>query len=266
MLGAYIGDIVGSVYEWHNVKTKDFPLFSDKSRFTDDSVMTCAVANVLHDFRMGRLHKEELPKSFAAEMRTLGNKYPDRGYGSKFMAWLLNPQAGPYNSLGNGSAMRVSAAGWYGSNLGQTEEMAEMSAAVSHNHPSGIRGAQAIAGAVFLARTKHPKEDIKHYIETKFYKLDFTIDEIRPTYEGKITCDGSVPQAIEAFLEGQGFEDTIRLAISLGGDSDTIGAMAGAIAEAYYGIPVELVQQVLPYLAPEMVESIKELKTWRLGR
>ncbi len=260
MLGAYIGDIVGSVYEWHNVHTKDFPLFSAKSRFTDDSVMTCAVANVLHEYKIGGVSYEELPKAFAQEMRRLGNKYPDRGYGSKFKAWLLDHVAGPYNSLGNGSAMRVSAAGWYGETIEEVEDLAKISASVSHNHPSGIRGAQAIAGAIFLARMKKSKAEIKEYIESKYYKLDFTIDGIRPTYEGLITCDGSVPEAIEVFLEAADFEDTIRLAIFLGGDSDTIGAMAGAIAEAYYGVPENLVQQAMPYLSPEMVGSIERLK------
>ena len=260
MLGAYIGDIVGSVYEWHNIHTKDFPLFSKNSRFTDDSVMTCAVANVLAKYKENGLPYDELSAAFAGEMRKLGNRYPDRGYGSKFKAWLLNPDAGPYNSLGNGSAMRVSATGWYGETIAETEDLAKISAAVSHNHPSGIKGAQAIAVAVFMARKKYTKAEINGYIEEKFYKLDFTIDGIRPTYKGLITCDGSVPEALEVFLEGKDFEDTIRLAISLGGDSDTIGAMAGAIADAYYGVPENIVQQVMPYLSPEMVGSIERLK------
>ena len=260
MLGAYIGDIVGSVYEWHNIHTKEFPLFTAGSRFTDDSVMTCAVANVLARYKENGLPYDELSAAFAEEMRCLGNKYPDRGYGSKFMMWLINPEAGPYNSLGNGSAMRVSAAGWYGETLAETEDLAKISAAVSHNHPSGIKGAQAIAVAVFMARNKFTKVAINEYIEKKFYKLDFTINGIRPTYKGLITCDGSVPEALEVFLEGRDFEDTIRLAISLGGDSDTIAAMAGAIAEAYYGVPEAIAQQAMPYLAPEMLGSIERLK------
>ena len=258
MLGAYIGDIVGSVYEWHNIHTKDFPLFSEKSRFTDDSVMTCAVANVLRGYKAKEISYEQLPAAFAKEMRRLGNKYPDRGYGRHFRAWLQDPQEGPYNSLGNGSAMRVSAAGWYGETLEEVEDLAKISASVSHNHPSGIKGAQAIGTAIFLARTKHSKEEIKKYIESKYYKLDFTIDEIRPTYEGLITCDGSVPEAIEAFLEATDFEDTIRLAISLGGDSDTIGAMAGSIAEAFYGVPDNIAKEVLPYMSEEMLESLNK--------
>ena len=258
MLGAYIGDIVGSVYEWHNIHTKDFTLFSEKSRFTDDSVMTCAVASVLRSYKNKEIFYEQLPAAFAKEMRRMGNKYPDSGYGSHFRAWLQNPQAGPYNSLGNGSAMRVSAAGWYGETLEEVEDLAKISASVSHNHPSGIKGAQAIAGAIFLARTKHSKEEIKKYIESKYYKLDFTIDGIRPTYKGLITCDGSVPEAIEVFLEATDFEDTIRLAISLGGDSDTIGAMAGSIAEAFYGVPDNIAKEALPYLSEEMLESLNK--------
>ena len=257
MLGAYIGDIVGSVYEWHSINTKEFPLFSRTSRFTDDSVMTCAVANVLRGYKEKKLPYEKLGEAFAKEMRRMGKKYPQRGYGSHFKEWLTNPHMGPYNSLGNGSAMRVSAAGWYGNNLEEVEDFAKISAEVSHNHPSGIKGAQAIAGAVFLARTKHSKEAIKEYIESKYYKLNFTIEEIRPTYEGSVTCDGTVPEAIEAFLEATSFEDAIRRAIYLGGDSDTIGAMAGSIGEAYYGVPDSIRQQALPYMCPEMLASLR---------
>lgn len=255
MLGTYIGDIVGSVYEWHNIKTKDFILLKSSCFFTDDSVMTCAVANALHEyFEIG--NSCNLHEKLISEMRRLGRKYPNAGYGGRFSRWLSSEKPQPYNSFGNGSAMRVSAAGWYAESLAQAEEFAQMTAEVTHNHPEGIKGACAVAAAIFLARAGRSKEEIRSYINEQYYSINFTLDEIRESYTFDETCQGSVPQAIEAFLEGDSFEDTLRNAISIGGDSDTIAAISGSIAEAFFGIPEEIKQQGLSYLDEELTHPL----------
>lgn len=249
MLGAMIGDIVGSVYEFDNIKTKEFPLFREDCRFTDDTVMTIAVRNALQDYDEDK-DLDGFKKCLVKEMRRLGRKFPDRGYGGRFAQWLLMEPPKSYGSFGNGSAMRVSPVGEYATSLEEALKLAKASAEVTHDHPEGIKGAQAVAAAVYLARQNGwGKERIKKFIESEFYALDFTLDEIRDSYTFDVTCQGSVPQALECFFEGNSFEDVIRNCISIGGDCDTIAAIAGGIAENYYGIPEEIVEDAMKYLA-----------------
>lgn len=234
MIGAIIGDVIGSVYETYSTKTKDFTLFTNRSRFTDDTVLTIAIADcVLHN------------KNYADTLKTYARAYPKKRYGASFINWFLQDDALPYNSYGNGSAMRVSPIGFYYKDLAIVLEQSKKSAEVTHNHAEGIKGAQAVASSVFLAKTGKSKEDIKGYIENTFgYNLSRKLEEIRPTYQFDITCQGSVPESIIAFLESENFEDAIRNAISLGGDSDTMACIAGGIAEAFYkDIPHYLVEQ-----------------------
>ena len=239
MLGAIIGDICGSVYEFHNQKDLNrLDLFKKGCFPTDDSVMTVAVARALMDSWGDS--DSVVKQTLVDAMQYYGHLFPRAGYGGRFFYWLANCDRRPYNSWGNGSGMRVSPAGWMYDTLEETLHAAKLTAEVTHNHPEGIKGAQAIAAAMFLARKGKSKEEIRQFVEANFYALDFTLDEIRPAYGFDESCQGSCPQAIEAFLEGDSFEDVIRKAISIGGDSDTIAAMAGAIAETYYGIPEEL--------------------------
>ena len=238
MYGAIIGDIVGSVFEWNNKKTVDFRLFTPRSHFTDDTVMTAAVAEGLMN---GGGEEKATEEAIKDSMLKYGAMFPRAGYGGGFSRWLNSKNPKPYNSFGNGSAMRVSPVGWFAQNIEDTEQYAEISARITHNHPEGIKGAVSVAGAIFLAREGKSKDEIKEYVTSKFhYDLDRTLDEIRPSYKFDVTCQGSVPEAIIAFLESDGFEDAIRKAVSLGGDSDTIGAITGSIAEAAYGIPDDL--------------------------
>jgi len=249
MLGAIAGDVIGSVYERFNIKTKTFPLFSRHSRFTDDSVLTVAVADsILHQ----TTYVDNLKKYYRA--------YPNSGYGARFQEWGRGDSLRPYNSWGNGSAMRVSPVGFAFESLDETLAQAEATALPTHNHPEGIKGAQATAAAIFLARKGKSKDEIKSCIETDFsYDLSFTLDEIRPTYEFDVSCQGSVPQAIVAFLESTDFEDAIRNAISIGGDSDTIACMAGGMAQAFYKqIPDEIVQETLSRLTPDLRTVLEE--------
>ena len=246
MLGAIIGDIVGSIYEFESDKTKEFEFFTEGSRLTDDSMMSIAVGCAC---AKADLSDEEDFKSWVVYyMGKIGREFPSAGYGYYFFRWIKSDFMGPYNSFGNGSAMRVSSVAWVAKSLEKAEKLAKWSAEVTHNHPEGVKGAQAIAAAIYLARAGKSKDKIKEYIEQNYYILDFTLDEIRPTYEFDVTCQGSVPQAIECFLESTDFEDAIRNAISLGGDGDTQAAMAGAIAEAYYGIPDDIKQNGLEYI------------------
>jgi ADP-ribosylglycohydrolase len=225
MLGAIAGDIIGSVYEARPIKTTRFPLFHPLCRFTDDTVLTVALADSLMH---GHTYVDQLKRYYRA--------YPRAGYGGSFHQWAQSERSDPYNSWGNGSAMRVSPVGFAFGSMDEVLEHAKRSAEVTHDHPEGIKGAQAVASAVFLARNKQTKEQIKNYIETTFgYDLDRTLDEIRPRYEFQVSCQKSVPQAIRAFLESDDFENAVRLAISLGGDSDTLACMAGGIAQAFYG-------------------------------
>ena len=252
MLGAILGDIVGSPFEFdhNNYKHKDFPLLSEKSHFTDDTVMTVAVARGL---MAGQGNAQKTFAEVQHEMQYWGRKYPDAGYGGMFGQWLYAEHSEPYGSFGNGSAMRVAAAGWLFDTLDKTLEMAKVTAEVTHNHPEGIKGAQATAAAIFLARTGHSKPEIRQYVEQTFgYDLSRTCDEIRPYYRHVETCQQTVPEAIIAFLESTGFEDALRNAVSLGGDSDTLACITGGIAEAFYGMPSELQQETLKRLPEEM--------------
>ncbi len=241
MIGAIIGDIVGSVYEWNNIKVKDFPLFSPKCFFTDDTVMTIAIAEGLMNGGNA--------DAFIKAMKKYGRIYPDAGYGGRFSSWLFSETSYPYNSWGNGSAMRVSPVAWWYDTLSEVEQSAKITASVTHNHSEGIKGAQATAAAVFLARKGKSKKEIKGYIESTYeYNLDRTLDEIRPGYRFNESSQRTVPEAITAFLESVDFEDAIRNAISLGGDSDTLAAITGSIAEAAYGVPDEIKQKALSIL------------------
>lgn len=246
MLGAIIGDIVGSVYEFDSDKTKRFTLFSSGCSLTDDSLMTMAVG--ITCVSANTQNESEFKRTLCSIMREIGRQYPDVGYGEDFYIWLMSDTMGAYGSYGNGSAMRVSPVAYAGSSLEEVEQLAKWSAEVTHDHPEGIKGAQAVAAAIYLAKEGKSKDEIRDYIEDKYYDLDFTLDEIRPSYRFDVTCMGSVPQAIECFLEAHDFEDAIRNAISLGGDGDTIAAMAGAIAEAYFGIPDELREEAMEYM------------------
>lgn len=241
MIGAIIGDIVGSVYEWHNIKTKNFPLFREECFFTDDTVMTIAVAEAI---KYGGK-----PNDFIDSMKKWGRRYPDAGYGGRFVGWIRSNDREPYNSWGNGSAMRVSPCAWAYDTLDEVEQAAESCAAVTHNHPEGIKGAQATAAAIFLAKNGASMDEIKTYICEKYgYDLSRTIDEIRPVYRFNESCQETVPEAIIAFLESNDFEDAIRNAISLGGDSDTLAAITGSIAEAAYGVSEEIREKALGFL------------------
>ena len=254
MIGAILGDIVGSIYEFDNIKTKVFELFDKDCMFTDDSVMTVAVAQSLMQYEtINETNIDQFKETLITTMHKIGIKYPDCGYGGHFFVWILRNKREPYNSFGNGSAMRVSSVGWYAKTLEEAELIAKATAEVSHNHPEGIKGAVATSGAVFLARCGATMEELKEYI-AKYYIIDFTIDEIRPIYDYDITCQGTVPQAMQAFFESTSFEDAIRNAISIGGDSDTLAAITGAVAEAYYGIPDDLKETALSYLDERLLD------------
>lgn len=243
MIGAIAGDIIGSVYEHYPVKTKDFPLFGSMSRFTDDTVMTVAVADAI---LTGRAYVESI--------REIGRRYPDAGYGGTFIGWLHSDDAQPYNSWGNGAAMRVSPVGFACTSEAQVLSHAKMTAEISHNHPEGIRGAQATALAVFLARKGALKEQIRARISDEFsYDLNRTVDDIRPMYKFDVSCQGTVPEAIIAFLDSCSYVDAVRNAVSLGGDSDTLACIAGGIAEAFYGgVAEDIVDDVKKRLTPEL--------------
>lgn len=240
MYGALLGDMIGAPYEFdRGNKSKEFPLFCENSRFTDDSVMTIAVAEALLDSRF--LDDDSIRAALIKSMRKWGKKYPDAGYGRKFLCWLREKEPKPYGSCGNGSAMRVSAAGWLFDTLEETREKARLTAEVTHDHPEGIKGAEATSSAIFLARTGRSKEEIRDYIVQEFgYDLSRTCGQIRPSYYHNESCQKTVPEAITAFLEGTDFEDVIRTAVSLGGDCDTLTCIAGSIAEAFYGVPAIL--------------------------
>lgn len=237
MLGAIIGDFVGSIYEMHNIHTTDFPFFSDRCTFTDDSIMTIAIAKAL----LGN-------GDFAACMREYGRYYPKAGYGSRFRAWIHDDAAPAYNSFGNGSAMRVSPVGWLGKTLPEVLELARDTALPTHNHPDGVLGAQIIAGCIFLLRQGKTKDEVRAWVEEMGYPMNQTIAQLQQGYQFDVSCKGSVPQAIQAFLEATDFESAIRLAISIGGDSDTIASMAGALAEVVYPIPQVMAQHVMSRL------------------
>lgn len=285
MMGAIVGDIVGSVYEWNNIKTTDFPLFRDDCFFTDDTVMTCAVAEAL----MNGGQRDD----FIDAMKKYGRMYPDAGYGGRFSAWLFSENREAYNSFGNGAAMRVSPCAWLmdcgflartGCRPSNGRARASLSAEVTHDHPEGIKGAMATADAIFLCRyyfggycgdyerpiNNDPaacKQRVKKYIEQEYgYDLSRTLDEIRPTYQFNETCQGTVPQAMVAFLESTDFEDAVRNAVSLGGDSDTLAAITGSIAEAAYGIPDWIRDKACSYLDEPLKDVIRRWRKYTVNR
>lgn len=250
MLGAIAGDIIGSVYEFANIKTKDFPLFREDCFFTDDTVLTVALAESI---LTGDDYLDLVLEYY--------HRYPHCGYGGRFRHWAEHGPHTPYNSWGNGSAMRVSPVGFAYDDLDTVLEKARESAEITHNHPEGIKGAQATAAVIFLARTGCSKEGIKNYVEVSFgYDLSTSLDEIRPHYRFDESCQGTVPQAIRAFLESTDWEDAVRNAVSLGGDSDTLAAITGGIAEAAYGLPAQVERQTLTRLDPELAAIVSNVR------
>ncbi|MGD2097376.1 MAG: ADP-ribosylglycohydrolase family protein [Desulfobacterales bacterium] len=252
MIGAIAGDIVGSVFEQSPIKTTTFPLFSNTSRFTDDTVLSVAVADAI-------LNRTD----YAIVLKSYGRRYPTAGYGMSFFSWMQSDDPRPYNSWGNGSAMRVSAVGFAFDSVRDVLHEARNSAAVTHNHPEGIKGAQATALAIFLARQGAEKSDIRREIRHRFhYNLDRSLAEIRPHYAFDISCQGSVPESITAFLESKNFEDAIRQAVSLGGDSDTMACIAGGIAQAHYGqIPADIITQVRQRLPAALLRTVDQFNS-----
>jgi type I restriction enzyme M protein len=255
MLGAIIGDIAGSRFEFNNIRSKDFELFAEDCSITDDSIMTLAVAKAILSCNGDW---EQLGENAVKYMQEIGRKYPNCGFGGMFWKWVFSNKPAPYNSYGNGAAMRVSPCGF----IARTEEEAAMLSRkvteVTHNHSEGLKGAEAVSVAIFLARNGTEKKEIKERIEKDYYALNFTLDSIRENYEFNETCQGTVPQAIIAFLESVSFEDAIRGAVSIGGDSDTLAAIAGSIAEAYYGVPFDLKSRALSYLDRNLLEIYRE--------
>lgn len=265
MYGAILGDIIGSPYEGEEAYTKDFPLFRKRSHFTDDTVMTIAVAETFLNAngglktlrRTGLDIFDVVPTVLIESMQKWGRKYPHAGYGGKFKEWLYQENPRPYNSYGNGSAMRVSPVGWVHNRVNWTEALARWTASVTHNHEEGIKGAQSVAVAICMARMGNSKKEIKDYIENHFgYDLSRTIEEIKPEYYFEVSCQKSVPESIIAFLESEDFESAVRNAIWLGGDADTQAAIAGSIAEAFYGIPEDLIAECRDRLPDDMLEVL----------
>ena len=255
IIGAIIGDIVGSRFEFNNYRSTDFQLFNDNCFFTDDSVMTIAVADWI-------TNKDHTQKELSTYMREWGHKHPNRGYGGMFFKWLFSKELMPaYNSFGNGSAMRVSPCGFYADSIENALLLAEQSAEVTHNHLEGIKGAQSVAAAIYLAKTGNTKAFIKEYIEQKFnYNLSRTCDEIRKVYKFNETCQETCPEAIIAFLESHDYESAIKLGISIGGDSDTIGAITGSIAAAFYGVPNSIIKDGKKFIPNEFIEVIEKFE------
>ena len=267
MYGAILGDMIGCPYEFdRGSKTKNFSLFIEESEFTDDSVMTIAVAEALLKAKEDGLLEDldsnaDLIRKYLTElMKSWGRKYPGAGYGARFISWLFSSNSEPYGSFGNGSAMRVAPAGWLMDNLDDTMKLARLTSEVTHNHPEGIKGAEATAAAIFMARKGSSKESIREMIIKEFgYDLSRTCDEIRPGYHHVESCQETVPEAITAFLEGKDFEDVIRTAVSLGGDCDTLTCIAGSMAEAFYGVPEELKEECRLRLPEEMLDILDRI-------
>ncbi len=255
MIGAIIGDVVGSRFEFRNYLSKDFTLLTRGCSFTDDSVMTCAVARGLLD---SKEDYSDLSERTIAAMRWLGGVYPNAGYGARFIKWLASDSPKPYNSCGNGSAMRISPVGFAAENVEEAKRLSAAVTCISHNHPEGMKGAEATAVAIVMARQGKSRDEIRAVMED-YYDLSMTVDEYRKRWQGhgEEICQISVPQALVCFLEGNDYEDVIRNCISIGGDSDTIAAIAGGIAEAYYGVPRELKRKLRSYLSPELTEIVE---------
>ena len=257
MIGAIIGDIAGSRFEWHNIKTKEFELLMRDCHFTDDTVMSLAVCEALMSCKSNH---SDLAEQTITYMQEIGNKYPHAGYGGSFRRWLRTKNPQPYNSWGNGSAMRVSGCGYAAESIEEAIQFSRMATEVTHNHPEGIKGAEATAVAVYLARAGKNILEIRDYINKHYYPINFTLDSIRDSYTFDVSCQGSVPQALEAFFESSNFEDAIRNAISIGGDSDTIAAITGAVAEAYYGVPTSIRKHALTFLDERLLNILVEFE------
>lgn len=274
MIGAIVGDIVGSRFEFNNHRSKDFELFTDACFVTDDTIMTLAVAKALLETdkavkkgqeikgqiatRQSDEYLDRLSENTVVAMQEIGRNYPNCGYGGNFGRWIFRENPQPYGSYGNGAAMRISPVGAIAESIDEVKLLSRVVTSVSHNHVEGLKGAEATAMAIFLARTGHSKDQIREYILENYYEIDFTLDEIRDSYRFNETCQGTVPQAIQAFHEADSFEDAIRNAISIGGDSDTLAAITGSVAEAYYGVPDELVVKALGYLDDELLGVYEE--------
>jgi type I restriction enzyme M protein len=275
MLGAIIGDIAGARFEFNNHRSKDFEIFSDLSFVTDDTVMTIAVGKAIMetvkahplptgDEDIGEPFFQLLYDTTIRTLREIGQGYPDCGFGGMFYQWIFTDNPKPYNSFGNGAGMRVSPAGFAANNLKQAVSLSKAVTAVTHNHPEGLKGAEATAVAIFMARTGSTKNEIRQKIAECYYPLDFTADEIRPTYKFNETCQDTVPQAIVCFLESDSFEDAIRTAVSIGGDSDTLAAITGGFAEAFYGIPEDFQDTAMTYLNVELLNLVIEWQAFMI--
>lgn len=257
MLGAVIGDIAGSRFERHNRRSKDFEFLSSKCFFTDDSVMTLALAKAITE---SKPDYSDLSKNAVKYMQEFGKRYPHAGYGSGFKKWIASDKPNPYGSWGNGAAMRVSAAGFAANSLEEAKMLSRKITEVTHNDPEGIKGAEATTVAIYMARTGSSILEIKDYIDKNYYRLKFTLDEIRKTYKFDSTCQGTVPEALMAFFESTGFKDAIRNAISIGGDSDTVAAICGGVAEAYYGIPKDIRERALTFLDNNLLDTLDKFE------
>lgn len=253
MLGTIIGDIIGSRFEWNNLKSKEFDLFTKECFPTDDSIMTLAVSKAI---LISQPDYSELSDNAVECMQELGRKYPNCGFGGSFYNWIFSDDPKPYNSYGNGAAMRVSPVGFAANSLEEAKILAKKVTEVSHNHPEGLKGAEATVVAIYMARRGRDILEIRDYIDKNYYPMDFSLDEIRESYTFNVTCQGSVPQALMAFFESNDFEDAVRNAISIGGDSDTIAAICGGIAQAYYGIPRDIRNQALTFLDKSLLDLV----------
>lgn len=257
MLGAIVGDIVGSVYEFHNHRSKEFELFNPDCFATDDSIMTLAIAKAV---MKSKPDHGDLPQNAVKFMREIGQPYPDCGYGGRFLYWMYSDNPRPYESFGNGAAMRVSPVAYAANSLEEVCKMSRAVTAVTHNHPEGIKGAEAVAVCTWMALHGADMKLIQKVVNDFYYRIDFVLDDIRPTYKFNETCQDTVPQALEAFFESDGFEDAIRNAISVGGDSDTMAAITGSVAGAYYGVPEQIARCASLYLDDDLLEILSEFE------
>lgn len=258
MIGAIIGDIAGSRFEWDNHRSKDFELFTPKCFVTDDSIMSLAVAEAL---MRARPDFSDLSAQAVRCMQEVGRPYPDCGYGGRFLGWMYADDPQPYHSFGNGAAMRVSACGLAAKSVEEAKALSRAVTIITHDHPEGLKGAEATAVAVYMGKSGAPMADIRACMEG-YYALDFTLDSIRATYRFNETCQQTVPQALEAFFESTGFEDAIRNAISIGGDSDTVAAITGGVAGAYYGVPEALSRAARGYLDARLLDILERFEAW----
>ena len=264
MIGAILGDIVGSRFEFNNYLSKEFALLTPGCEFTDDTVMTCAVAQALMD---SREDFSDLSEKAVAAMQRIGRMFPDCGYGARFIHWMFSDDPQPYNSCGNGSAMRVSPVGFAARDVEEAKRLSAAVTRVSHDHPEGMKGAEAAAVAIVMARQGRSKQEIRAAME-EYYDLSIRVEQYRRVWQGhgKEICQVTLPQALTCFLEGESYEDVIRNCISIGGDSDTIAAIAGGIAEAFFGVPEELQSRAMAYLDPRLREICDRFEVWRNER